>query len=72
MIKKWHLFTWKLRRMDTSIVMFLHQVDTVVQIFEQRFPGITGILLFDNAPSHKKYPPDGLNPTNMNVYLGGK
>ena len=52
--------------------MFLHQVDTAVQIFGQRFPGITGIFLFDNVPSHKKYPPDGLNPANMNVYPGGK
>ena len=38
----------------------------------RKFPGICGIFLFDNAPSHKKYPPDGLNPSNMNVYPGGK
>ena len=28
--------------------------------------------MFDNAPSHKKYPPDGLSVGNMNVYPGGK
>ena len=52
--------------------MFLWQVDTAVCIFECRFPGVTGIFLFDNAPSHRKFPPDGLNPINMNVYPGGK
>ena len=34
--------------------------------------GITGIFLFDNAPSHRKYPADGLNVASMNVYPGGK
>lgn len=43
-----------------------------MHIFEHRFPGATGIFLFDNVPSHRKYPPDGLNPANMNVYPGGK
>ena len=32
--------------------MFLKQVDYVVDVFEQRFPSVTGIFLFDNAPSH--------------------
>ena len=52
--------------------MFLEQVDGAIDVFERRFPGVTGIFLFDNAPSHRKYPPDGLNPANMNVYPGGK
>ena len=52
--------------------MFLKQVDCAVDVFEQRFPGVTGIFLFDNTPSHRKFPPDGLNPGNMNVYPGGK
>ena len=52
--------------------MFLQQVTTAVHIFECKFPGVTGIFLFDNAPSHRKYPPDGLNPAYMNVYPGGK
>ena len=52
--------------------MFLEQVDRAVHIFERRFPGITGIFLFYDAPSHRKYPPDGLNSTNMNVYPGGQ
>ena len=52
--------------------MFLKQVDSALDVFEHRFPGVIGIFLFDNAPSHRKYPPDGLNPANMNVYPGGK
>ena len=51
--------------------IFLKQVSSALDVFEHRFPGITGIFLFDNAPSHRKYPPDGLNPANMNMYHGG-
>ena len=29
-------------------------------------------FLFDNAPSHRNFPQDGLNPGNMNVCPGGK
>ena len=57
--------------MGISTAMF-KQIDTVLDVFEHRFPSVTGIFLFDNAPSHQKYPPDGLNPANMNVYPGGK
>ena len=28
--------------------------------------------MFDIAPSHKKYPSDGLNLSDMNVHPGGK
>ena len=28
--------------------------------------------MFDNAPSHRKYPSDGLNASNLNVHPGGK
>ena len=52
--------------------MFIKQVGLALEIFDRRFPDVTGIFLFDNAPSHKKYPPDALNPSNMNVYPGGK
>lgn len=52
--------------------MFIKQVDSALQIFQRKFPRLTGIFLFDNAPSHKKYPPDGLNAASMNVYPGGK
>ena len=38
----------------------------------KKFPGITGLFLFDNVPSRRKYPPDGLNAATMNVYIGGK
>ena len=50
--------------------MFLKQVDCCVDVFEQRFPDVTGIFLFDNTPSHRKFPPDGLNPGKMNVHPG--
>ena len=52
--------------------MFIKQVDNTLQIIERKFPRVTGIFLFDNAPSHKKYPPDCLNAASMNVYPGGK
>ena len=52
--------------------MFIQQVKTAIAIFDRKFPGKTAIFLFDNAPSHKKYPPDGLSANNMNVYPGGK
>ena len=51
---------------------FIEQVKIAIDIFNTKFPGITGIFLFDNAPSHKKYPADGLSVANMNVYPGGK
>ena len=43
-----------------------------MDIFDWKFPGITGIFLFDNAASRKKYPPDGLSVASMNMYPGGK
>ena len=52
--------------------MFIVQVKSAIDIFNRKFPGITGIFLFDNAPCHKKYPPDGLNVAHINVYPGGK
>ena len=48
------------------------QVQRAIDILEQQFTGITGIFLFDNVPSHKKFPNDALNATSMNVYPGGK
>ena len=47
--------------------MFVDQVKRALDIFDRKFPGITGIFLFDNAPSHRKYPADGLNVASMNV-----
>ena len=52
--------------------MFIAQVKRAIKIFEKKFPGITGIFLFDNAPSHKKSADNNLNASNMNVYPGGK
>ena len=52
--------------------MFIKQVDSALDIFERKFPQVTGIFLFDNAPSHREYPPNGLNAASMNVYPGGK
>ena len=48
------------------------QVKRAVTIFERKFPVITGIFLFDNAPSHKKFDDNALNASNMKVYPGGK
>ena len=52
--------------------MFLAQVDTAIDIFSRKFPDKIGIFMFDNAPSHRKFPKDGLNATTMNVKPGGK
>lgn len=52
--------------------MFVDQVKRALDIFDRKFPGVTVIFLFDNAPSHRKYPADGLNVASMNVYPGGK
>ena len=46
---------------------FIEQIDSTLQIFGRKFPQVTGIFLFDNAPSHKKYPSDSLNAAIMNV-----
>ena len=48
--------------------MFIAQVKDAVKIFEGKFPGITGIFSFDNAPSHKKFADDALNASSVNVY----
>ena len=48
------------------------QVKRAITIFERKFPDITGIFLFCNAPSHKKFDDNALNASNMNVYPGGK
>ena len=52
--------------------MFIAQVKHAITIFERKFPDITGIFLFDNAPSHKKFDDNALNASNMNVYPGEK
>ena len=52
--------------------MFLAQVETAIDIFSIRFPDKVGIFMFNNAPSHRKFPEDGLNATAMNVRPGGK
>ena len=51
--------------------IFIEQVEGALQIFECKFPLVTGIFLFD---SHKKYPPDSysLNAASMNVSPGDK
>lgn len=51
---------------------FLKQVSKAVDIFERKYPGVTGMFIFDNAPSHCKKPDDVLNPDKMNVSDGGK
>ena len=34
--------------------MLIAQVKCVIKIFERKFPSITGVFLFHNAPSYKK------------------
>ena len=52
--------------------MFLAQVDTAIDIFSRNFPDKIGIFMFDNVPSHRKFPEDSLNAAAMNVKPGGK
>ena len=52
--------------------LFLQQVGKTVDIFEEKYPGVTGMFIFDNAPSHFKKADDVLNPDKMNVSDGGK
>ena len=51
---------------------FIVQVDKAINIFERKYPGVQGIFLFDNAPSHRKFADDALNVNSMNVGPGGK
>ena len=46
---------------------FLVQVDKAIDLFEAKYPSHQGLFLFDNAPSHKKYPDDALKVETMNV-----
>lgn len=52
--------------------MFVDQVSQAISIFEKKYPGVIGLFIFDNAPSHCKKPDDCLNPDKMNVSNGGK
>ena len=51
---------------------FIVQVDKAINIFERKYPGVQGIFLFNNAPSHWKFADDALNVNSMNVGPGGK
>ena len=52
--------------------MFIDQVKTAIDIFEMKYPEHQGLFIFDNAPSHRKKPPDSLNAEKMNISDGGK
>ena len=52
--------------------LFLDQVRQAMSIFERKYPGVIGMFIFDNAPSHVKKPDDSLNVDRMNVSDGGK
>ena len=52
--------------------LFVDQVMKALDIFEEKYPGVVGLWIFDNAPSHLKKPEDCLNPDKMNVSDGGK
>ena len=51
---------------------FLVEVDKAIDIFEKKYPYALVIFMFDNAPSHRKYPEDGLNVNRINIGPGGK
>ena len=52
--------------------MLMTQVDKAIDIFEAKYLDAQALLIFDNAPSHKKYAADALNADHMNVNPGGK
>ena len=52
--------------------MFLDEVNKAIEIFDKKYPHARAIFMFDNAPSHCKYPADGLNVDRINVGPGGK
>ena len=52
--------------------LFVAQVDKAIKIFEQKYPGVVGLFIFDNAPSHCKKADNALNPDKMNISNGGK
>lgn len=43
----------------------LEQVDTAIEIFEERFPGACAIFAFDNATTHQKRAADALSARHM-------
>ena len=51
---------------------FLAQVDTAIEIFEEKFPHTQALFLFDNTPIHCKSSDDALNVQHKNVRPGGK
>ena len=51
---------------------FLSQVDTAIEIFEEKFPHAQALFLFDNAPIHCKSSDNALSIQHMNVRPGGK
>ena len=53
-------------------VMFMKQVERMLSLFERKYPNSQGLFIFDNAPSHRKFPENGLNADRMNVNPGGK
>ena len=59
-------------KMVISTDKFLAQVDTAVDIFEEKFPHAQALFLFDNAPIHCKSSDDALCAKHMNVRPGGK
>lgn len=52
--------------------LFVDQVCKAMNIFERKYPGVIGLFIFDNAPSHCKKPDNCLNPEKMNISNGGK
>ena len=43
-----------------------HHVDHKIDVFERKTNDfVTGLFMFDNAPSHQKWAPDALSAQNM-------
>jgi transposase len=48
------------------------QTKKALDIFARNHPNKVGVFLFDNAPSHRKFPEDALDVERMNRNPGGK
>ena len=53
-----HDYTWRQRDEYFNNEMFIKQVESALEIFDRKFPGSTGLFLFDNA-TQRMVLPDG-------------
>lgn len=55
-----------------DITQLMDQLKIAVVIFEQQFPDVVGVWVFDCSSSHEALASDALNVNRMNVNPGGK